>query len=58
MNKEELEKEGQNILANIKKFVTSKDLFVFTLFLFLFAALWVLHALKEKYETMIVIPVN
>jgi hypothetical protein len=58
MNKEELEKEGQNILANIKRFVTSKDLFVFTLFLFLSAALWVLHALKEKYETMIVIPVN
>ncbi len=58
MDRSDLEKEGQELLANIKKFVASKDLITFTLFLLLSAFLWTLNAMKEKYETMVNVPVE
>ena len=58
INKENIEKELQKIIKNFNEFLTTKDLLIFTFFLFLSASLWVLHALRDKYETMVSVPVE
>ena len=44
-------------LQYIKRFLTSKDLFVFLFFLAISTAVWGLHAMRKTYETVIQIPV-
>ncbi|MCQ2209846.1 MAG: CdaR family protein [Paludibacteraceae bacterium] len=58
MDKEFIEKEFQKIIKNFNEFLTTKDLLIFTFFLFLSASLWVLHALRGKYETMVKVPIE
>lgn len=58
INKEIIEKEFQKIVKNFNEFLTTKDLLIFTFFLFLSASLWLLHKLRNKYETMVSIPVE
>jgi hypothetical protein len=45
-------------LQRIKRFLTSKDLFVFLFFLGISTAVWGLHAMRKTYETVIQIPVT
>lgn len=58
MKRENLEWILQSITKEVKRFVTSRDLFLFLIFLVLSASLWVLHALRRTYETAVDIPIT
>ncbi|MDR1729607.1 MAG: hypothetical protein LBR52_02990 [Prevotellaceae bacterium] len=45
-------------MQRIKRFLTSKDLFIFLFFLVMSTGLWGLHAMRKTYETMIQIPIT
>lgn len=45
-------------IKSIKRFLTSKDLLVFLVFVFISTALWMLHASRKDYETVVQIPVS
>ena len=45
-------------MQRIKRFLTSKDLFIFLFFLVISTAMWGLHAMRKTYETIIQIPVT
>ena len=45
-------------VQRIKRFLTSKDLFIFLFFLVMSTALWGLHAMRKTYETIIQIPIT
>ncbi len=45
-------------IQHIKRFLTSKDLFIFLFFLVISTGLWGLHAMRKTYETIIQIPVT
>ncbi len=45
-------------MQRLKRFLTSKDLFIFLFFLVISTAMWGLHAMRKTYETVIQIPVT
>ncbi len=45
-------------IQRMKRFLTSKDLFIFLFFLLISTGLWGLHAMRKTYETVIQIPIT
>ena len=58
MKKEQIIRFFFRETQQMKRFLTSKNLFVFLFFLALSTGLWGLHALRKNYETTIQIPIG
>ena len=56
--RKKIEEKFYEILEDVKRFLTSKDLLIFLFFLLITAFLWLLEALRKNYETVIQIPIS